>query len=166
MSHLRFSVALKVLCLRRGTGLNFSLCSRIPVSSSQSLAYSSLNNLHVNQVDILQGEMLDERCVVVYKATSLPKDVAIKLNMYEATAADEAAAAAEAQEAHARSAAFKAAAAAAAKADAAGGAGAAVAETRKRDRRTVGEIMRATEHAKRAAHGNSDGGSGNDRVGE
>jgi membrane protein involved in colicin uptake len=112
---------------------------------------------------LVQGDMIDERCVVVYKAKSLPKDVAIRLNMYEATAEDQAAAALEAQEAHARSSALKAAAAAAAKADASGGAGAAVAETRKRDRRTVGEIMKATEHAKRAAH---DGGNENDRFGE
>jgi enoyl-CoA hydratase/carnithine racemase len=104
-------------------------------------------------VDVAEGEMLDERCVVVYKAKCLPKDVALKLGLYDRTAADAAADAADAAAAAARAAALKAASAAAARADASGGASAAAAETRKRDRRTVGEIMRATEDAKRAAYG-------------
>jgi hypothetical protein len=107
-------------------------------------------------VDCEEGEMMDERHVVVYKAATLPKDVAKRLGFYVPTAEEKEAlalqAAAEAA-AHARQ---EAAHAAARLASAPTVARLAAsddiyqAETRKQDRRTVGEILRATEDAKRA----------------
>jgi hypothetical protein len=103
---------------------------------------------HPGLIDQTEGEMLDERHVAVYKKDRLPKDVAIRLGMYVRSAAEEAEVQAELlreeEQFHNSR-----------KATAAAGLALpppeiVVAKTEDRDRRTVGEILKATEKTKRA----------------